>query len=189
MTRSFQRSFLVLNGLVQSSEPSTSPLALRSDGGSHTPADSAEKRHRILRALREQLERHPAMTDAHGIPEGQYAEVQADVDPAYFGREAAHATVRVTWHPNPTFSSRDRVEDRNRTSITANFAFHYSESSGFDCGWHLEPNPHISGHLHYQERTDSSEDYSYEEFTLNATSAVGVLWEVLDTLESRLRTE
>ena len=154
MTRLFQRSFLVfIDGLLQRSEPSTSPLVLRSDGGSPNPADSAAKRHRILRALWEQLERHPAMRNAYGIPEGQYAELRAAVDPTYIGREAEHATVRVTWQPNPSFSSRDSIEDRNRTSITANFAIHCSESSGFDCGWHLEPNLHVNGYLHYQERT------------------------------------
>ncbi|WP_458190349.1 hypothetical protein [Haladaptatus sp. NG-WS-4] len=164
-----------------------SRFPLRSDGGSPNPDEAAEKRHRILRALREQLDHHPAITNAHGIPDGYYAEVQADVDPRYFGRSANDATLRVTWHPNPTFPPRTGLEDRERTSLTANFAFHYSESSGFDCGWHLEPNPHVSGHLHFQERESSDEDYVYDEFTLTATSVVGVLWEVLDALEARLR--
>jgi hypothetical protein len=166
---------------------SESLLRLRPDGGSHNPHESAEKRHRILRALREQLDRHPAITNAHGIPDGYYAEVRAEVDPRYFGRDADTATFRVTWHPNPTFPPGTGLEDRERTSLTANFAFHYSESSGFDCGWHLEPNPHVSGHLHFQERESSDEDYVYDEFTLTATSVVGVLWEVLDALEARLR--
>ncbi|WP_266080686.1 hypothetical protein [Haladaptatus caseinilyticus] len=166
-----------------------SRLPLRSDGGSHNPDESAEKRHRILRALREQLDHHPAIANAHGIPDGYYAEVRTDIDPRYFGHDADTATFRVTWHPNPTFPPRTSLEDRKRTSLTANFAFHYSESSGFDCGWHLEPNPHVSGHLHSQERESPDENYVYDEFTLTATSVVGVLWEVLDALEARLREE
>jgi hypothetical protein len=65
--------------------------------------------------------------------------------------------------------------------------YDYSESSGFDCGWHLEPNPQVSRHLHSQERESPDETYAYDEFTLTATSVVGVLWEVLDSLETRLR--
>ncbi|WP_227379104.1 hypothetical protein [Haladaptatus halobius] len=168
-------------------EARESPLEPRPDGGSRTENESAEKRHRILRVLREQLARHPATTNAHGIPDGFYAEVQAEVDPEYFERDADQATLRVTWQPNPAFPPGTGLEDRKRTSLTANFAFHYSESSGFDWGWHLEPNPHVSGHLHAQERETPDENYAYYEFTLNATSAVGVLWEVLDALEARLR--
>lgn len=187
MTGSSERSFLVpVHRRVYTADSWIPSARLRPDGGSRTADESAAKRHRILRALREQLERYPAITNAQGIPEGQYAEVRAEIDPAYIGRTADHATVRVTWHPNPTEVS---VENRKRTSVAANFTFHYSESSGFDCGWHLEPNPHVSGHLHYQERRSPDDEYSYEEFTLNATSAVGVLWEVLDALESRLRAE
>ncbi|WP_458210571.1 hypothetical protein [Haladaptatus sp. NG-SE-30] len=162
-------------------------MRLRPDGGPPTPNESAEKRHRILRALREQLDRHPAITNAYGIPDGYYAEVRATIDPEYFGRDADQAMLRVSWQPNPTFPPGTGLEDRKRTSLSANFAFHYSESSGFDCGWHLEPNPHVSGHLHTQERETPDENYAYYEFTLNATSAVGVLWEVLDALEARLR--
>ncbi len=164
-----------------------SALPLRPDGGSRNENESAEKRHRILRTLREQLDRHPAITNARGIPEGLYAEVRAEMNPRYFGRDGDDATFRVTWHPNPTFPPGTGLEDRERTSLTANFAFHYSESTGFDCGWHLEPNPHVSGHLHSQERDTPDEDYTYHECTLTADSVVGVLWEVLDALESRLR--
>lgn len=190
MTGSPKRAFLLsIVRVVHTSESRLSLHSLRSDGGSPTVDESAEKRHRILRTLREQLQRHPAITTAQGIPEGHYAEVSAEIDPTYMGREAAHAIFRITWVPNPTFPPGTSIEDRKRTSVTANFVFHYSESSGFDCGWHLEPNPHVNGHLHYQERDDSSEDYSYNEFTLNATSVVGVLWEILDALESRLGDE
>lgn len=115
--------------------------------------------------------------------------MQAEIDTSYIGREAACATVRMTWQLDPTFPPGAGIEGRERTSLTANFAFQYSESSGFDWGWHLEPNPHVSGHLHYQERDAPDGEYSCREFTLTATSAVGVLWEVLDALDARLREE
>lgn len=170
-------------------EATVAPPALRSDGGSRDTTENVEKRHRILRTLCEQLERHPAIVNAQGIPEGKFAEVRAEIDTASIGREAARATVRVTWHPTPTFPPGISIEDRERTSRTVNFAFHYSESSGFDCGWHLEPNPHVSGHLHYQERDAPDAEYSHQEFTLTAASPVGVLWELLDALDARLRDE
>lgn len=190
MTDSSKREFLALiNQPVRASDlrKSVQVHALYPDGGSHTADETAEKRHRVLRTLREQLERHPAITNAHGIPEGHYGEVRAEVDPTYMGREADHATLRVTWYPDPTFPPETTSEDRKRTSVTANFVFHYSEPSGFDCGWHLEPNPHVTGHLHYQERESPDDDYVYDKFTLTVTSAVGILWEVLAALESRLR--
>lgn len=164
-----------------------SPVRLSlTDGGSETPRESSEKRHRILRMLRAQLERHPAVIQARGIPEGNYAQIDADLNPLYFGRDASEAILRVSWQPNPTFPPGTSLDDRRRTLLTANFVFHYSESTGFDCGFHLEPNPHVAGHLHYQERDSSDAVYSYEEFELDAAVPVGVLWEVIDALEARL---
>lgn len=156
---------------------------LRTDGG----RQGDETRHRILRSLREQLQRHPAIVDAKGIPEGRYAEIEGTAKPAYFDRDADSAMIRIAWQPTPTFPPNTGIEERRRTSLTANFAFHYSESTGFDCGWHLEPNPHVDGHLHYQVRDGASEEYSYEPFSVAAGSPVGVLWEILDALEARLR--
>jgi hypothetical protein len=159
---------------------------VRPDGGTDTSREDRERRHRILRSLRGQLELHPAVVSARGIPEGNYAEIEANLDPLYFGRDAAEASLRITWQPNPTVPPGTSLEDRQRTSLTANFVFHYSESTGFDCGYHLEPNPHVTGHLHYQERDAPEEDYTYDTFTFTASSPVGVLWELLDALETRL---
>ncbi|WP_435102498.1 hypothetical protein [Halarchaeum sp. P4] len=161
----------------------------RPDGGRDTSQVDVEKRHRILRSVREQLERHPAIVAARESPDGHYAEVTADIDPAHFGRDAASASLRVTWQPDPRFPPGTSLEDRRRTSLTSNFKIHYQESSGFDCGVHLEPNPHVEGHLHYQERLSSDIEYDYAEATLEATSPVGVLWEVLEELADRLHGE
>ncbi|AHG05682.1 hypothetical protein HALDL1_00700 (plasmid) [Halobacterium sp. DL1] len=159
---------------------------VRADGGTDTSREDRERRHRILRSLRGQLERHPAVVSARGMPEGNYAEIEADLDPLYFGRDADTSSLRITWHPNPAFPPETGLEDRQRTSLAANFVFHYRESTGFDCGYHLEPNPHATGHLHYQERDAPEEAYAYNAFTLTASSPVGVLWELLDALETRL---
>jgi len=114
---------------------------VRADGGTDTSREDRERRHRILRSLRGQLERHPAVVSARGMPEGNYAEIEADLDPLYFGRDADTSSLRITWHPNPAFPPETGLEDRQRTSLAANFVFHYRESTGFDCGYHLEPNP------------------------------------------------
>lgn len=157
------------------------------DGGWESTQEAVEKRHRILRSLREQLERHPAVSSAWGSPDGQYAELEADVDPVQFGRDSESASLRVTWHPNPHVPPETSLDDRRRTALTSNFKIHYSESSGFDCGVHLEPNPHVDGHLHYQERASPTDEYDYDAVSLTATAPVGVLWESLEIIADRLR--
>lgn len=159
----------------------------RPDGGWESRQEDVEKRHRILRSLREQLEHHPAIISAWGSPDGQYAELAADVDPAQFGRDGESASLRVTWQPNPHLPPEASLDDRRRTSLTSNFKIHYSESSGFDCGVHLEPNPHVDGHLHYQERASPTDGYDHDEVSLAATAPVGVLWEALEIISDRLQ--
>ena len=159
----------------------------RADGGWESTQEAVEKRHRILRLLREQLELHPAISSAWGSPDGQYAEVEADVDPAHFGRDVESASLRVTWQPDPHIPPDTSLDDRRRTALTSNFTIHYSESSGFDCGVHLEPNPHVDGHLHYQERAAPTDEYEYDDLSLAATAPVGVLWEALEIVADRLQ--
>lgn len=159
----------------------------RADGG-REPSQDVEKRHRILRSLRDELERYPGVVHARGVPEGQYAEVEADMEPTYFGRESEQASLRVTWQPTPRFPPGVSLDDRVRTDLTSNFTVHYHESSGFECGVHLEANPHVEGHLHYQERATPDVAYTYEEVRLDASSPVGVLWEVLELLSDGLES-
>jgi hypothetical protein len=159
----------------------------RPDGGWESPQEAVEKRHRILRSLREQLEHHPAINSAWGSPDGQYAEIEADVDPAQLGRDGESASLRVTWQPNPHLPPETSLDDRRRTSLISNFKIHYSEAAGFDCGVHLEPNPHVNGHLHYQERASPTDEYDYDEVSLVATAPVGVLWEALELIADRLQ--
>lgn len=141
------------------------------DGGRDPSDDRGQLRHRILRELRHELERHPAVREVRGSPDGTFRELRAVLDPAVLGRDADRATLRVAWWPGP-----DEPE----------FAFHYSDDTGFDCGWHREPNPHVEGATHYQERRSPDEEYTYEAVSLGAATPPRTLWVVLERLEARL---
>jgi hypothetical protein len=134
------------------------------DGGS----PFANDRHRILRAVIDALRRHPVVTDARGQPPSTFTEVSATLAPRRWGHDATDATLRVTWQP------LDPPE----------FAFHYSEG-GFDCGWHREPNPHVDGDDHYQERV-GDEAYRYEPVSFEGETAPELTWEIMERLRQRL---
>ena len=162
--------------------------SVRSDGGTTSGRD----RHRILRELRGELMRHPAVLSVEGEPPSEYRELQATLDPAWFGRSGETASLRITWIPDPSPGPEesDRTSDAwTRTPIQAYYTFHYSESSGFDCGFHCEPNPHIDGLLHFQEREDVDDPYTHEPLSFDAQSVSGLLWEMMDALANRLDTE
>jgi hypothetical protein len=135
------------------------------------------------------LARHPAVRYVAGEPPGEYRELRARLDPSWFGRPAASASLRVTWIPNPSPGpeASDRTNDTwIRTPIQAYYIFHYSESDGLDCGFHCEPNPHVDGLLHYQERDDADSAYTFQPVSLDARSVSGLLWELMDALADRL---
>ncbi len=142
------------------------------DGGRDPSRDLGRERHRILRELRHELERHPAVEVVRGVPDGTFRELRADLDPSAFDREAESVFFQVSWWPAPA---------------DPEFAFHYSESTGFDCGWHREPNPHVEGKTHYQERRHPDDDYEYEAVSLPTRVPSRLLWIVLDRLSGRLR--
>ncbi len=157
------------------------PRRNRSDGGTNSGPD----RHRILRELRGELTRHPAVRSVEGEPPEEYRELRATLDPSWFGRGAATASLRVTWipEPSPGPEASDRANDTwMRTPIRAYYTLHYSESDGLDCGFHCEPNPHVDGLLHYQKRGDENDTYSYEPVSFDARSVAGLLWEMMDAL-------
>jgi len=144
--------------------------AVATDGGD--PDDLGRKRHRILRELQRELERHPAVRRVTGDPDGAYRELRATIDTDVLGTDADGATLRVAWWPDP-----DDPE----------YAFHYSDDTGFDCGWHREPNPHVDGTLHYQERPSPEDAYEYEPVSFSADTPPRILWTVLDRLSDRIR--
>lgn len=141
------------------------------DGGRDSSRRLGQERHRILRELRHELDRHPAVEVVRGVPDEEFRELRADLEPSAFERDAEHASLRISWWPGP--------EDPE-------FAFHYSESSGFDCGWHREPNPHVEGKTHYQERSGPHEAYEYEPVSLSTTVPSRLVWSILDRLSGRL---
>ncbi|WP_196219587.1 hypothetical protein [Halorubrum sp. BV1] len=140
------------------------------DGG----YDPGQASHTILLELRRTIERHPAVQHAGGEPPGQFIRVVATLDPAILGSNADEATLTLRWYAGEA------------ADADPEFAFHYSESSGFDCGWHHEPNPHVAGRTHYQERLSPGDEYEYEAVSFNSLRPVPLLWEILDRLEARL---
>ena len=158
---------------------------VRADGG----IDPGRDRHQMLRELRGELARHPAVRSVEGEPLNESRELQAILDPSWFGRRAETASLRVTLIPDP--SPDPEVSDRAndvwmRTPIQAYYTLHYSEPDDLDCGFHCEPNPHVDGLLHYQERDDTDDAYTYEPASFGARSVTGLLWEMMDALADRL---
>lgn len=149
----------------------TGRLPTAPDGGGDPPRNLGQERHRILRELRRELRRHPAVESVRGLPNGKFRELRAEVDPAAFDREADSASLRVSWWPAPD---------------EPDYVFHYSERSGFDCGWHREANPHVDGKLHYQERSEPDDEYEYEAVSMPTGVPTRLCWVVLDRLAERL---
>jgi hypothetical protein len=129
----------------------------------------------VLLELRRSVGRHPGVSEARGHPPGQFTRVRADLDPDVFGGSASSGTLTIRWFVGESQSARPE------------FSFHYSEEDGFDCGWHYEPNPHVSGWAHYQERESASEAYDYQRVSFGSTQPVRVLWEVLERLEETIQ--
>lgn len=141
------------------------------DGG----YDSGEASHAVLLELRRAMTRHPGVVEARGHPPGQFTRIRADVDPGVFGGAASSGVVTVRW-----FAGEHR-EPRPE------FAFHYRDEGGFDCGWHHEENPHVDGWAHYQERDGTDDEYTYASVSFESTEPVRVLWAVFDRLEKTLQ--
>lgn len=142
------------------------------DGGGYDPGEAS---HAVLLGLRRTVERHPAVLRAGGDPPGQFTRAQADLDPRILGANAEEGTLTIRWYSGVT--PDDPPE----------FAFHYS-GSGFGSGWYNEPNPHVEGWAHYQEREVADDDYTYERTSFASDRPVRILWDVLERLHGRLDT-
>lgn len=136
--------------------------------------DSAEASHRALRGIRRELERHPGVSTAQGFPPDVHNHVVAEVASDRLGRNADDATLTVRWFAGETLDARPE------------FSFHYSDGTGLDFGWHYEPNPHVEGWGHFQERSNPESEYSYEPHTFFTTNPTRVVWEVLSLLSTEL---
>lgn len=125
-------------------------------------------RHRILREIALELNRHPIVVEAYRYPPSTFTEVRATLVPTRWAIAVQTALLSVTWYP------LDPPE----------FVFHYSDET-FDCGWHHEPNPHVDGLAHYQEKADT-DSYTYEKIEFQGRTPTQLVWEVMDRLHSKL---
>ena len=140
------------------------------DGG----YDPGRASHTVLLELRRTVKQHPAVQHASGEPSGQFTRVTVMLVPSILGREVEEATLTIRWYTGESANSDPE------------FAFHYSDSSGFDCGWHYEPNPHVDGWGHFQERESADDEYRYETITFGSLQPIPLLWEIFDRLDDRL---
>lgn len=99
--------------------------------------------------------------------------MRADVEPSHIGATAPSGTLTVRW-----FAGEPTDEIR--------FTFHYSDESGFDCGWHHHEQNHVDGLGHYQKRESEEQEYTYEPFQFGSKEPSRVVWEVLDELQTVL---
>ncbi len=141
-----------------------------SDGGYH----AGEASHTVLLELRRSITRHPGVTAARGDPPDLFTRVHADVDPRVFGGTSEKGQLSIRWFAGA--SQEDPPQ----------FSFHYSENSGFDCGWHHEPNSHVEGWAHYQARESAAASYECQSVEFASLQAVRVMWDVLEQLEEIL---
>ncbi|WP_290819553.1 hypothetical protein [Halovivax sp.] len=141
------------------------------------PADSsydpAEASHRALRGIQRELERHPAIDSVRGFPSGEYTRVVARVATDRLDVAGDDATLTVRWFAG---ESPDAPPE---------FSFHYSDETG-DFGWHHEPNPHVDGWGHFQDRAVDENDYAYEPHGFSSNNPTRVVWEVTSLLMERL---
>lgn len=143
------------------------------DGGGYDPGQAS---HAALLEIRRALGRHPAVLDAYADPPALFTQVRAYLDPRVLGGTSESGSLTVRWYAGES------------PEASPEFVFHYSEDSRFDCGWHHEPNPHVDGWGHYQERGGRDEEYSYEPVTFGSEIPVRVCWEVMEMLEAQLKT-
>lgn len=135
---------------------------------------SRQPAHEALRQIRAELRRHPAITNVEGLPhDSLYTQLRADVEPLRIGIDTPDGTLTVRWFVG-------EPDDPPR------FTFHYSDDSGFDCGWHHHEQAHVDGWGHFQERQSDGDEYEYEAFRFGSKEPSRVVWEVLDDLQSVL---
>lgn len=135
--------------------------------------DPAEASHLALRGIVRELRRHPAISTARGFPAGEFSQVVATVSADRVAADGEAPTLTVRWFAGSSPEARPE------------FSFHYSDDSR-DFGWHHEPNPHVDGWGHFQERTAGA-NYSYDAYEFASTNPTRVVWEVLDVLTAKLQ--
>lgn len=140
--------------------------------GSYDPAEAS---HRALRSIREELRRHPVVSEVRGFPDGELTEVVAELEPERWGIDRHSATLTVRW-----FAGED-------PSARPEFSFHYSDDE-VDFGWHHHEQEHVDGWGHVQERTGESA-YAYEPQTFPSHNPARLVWEIMALLSAKLEAE
>lgn len=143
-------------------------------GRSENPPDNQRGRQRrlIQSRLHENLGKIPGIASVRyeDIGSGIANQVRGDIDTRIFADgliSADEAYVQVNWWPQP----------KDEPSW---FQIHYTESSGFDCGWHRHVDDHVDGLDHYQQRESPEEEYQYRAVKFEAENPIGNLCEVVD---------
>lgn len=143
--------------------------------GSPGSYDPAEASHRALRAIQQELERHPIVTAVHGFPAGEFAQLVAQLEPERWGTDRDDATLTVRWFAGETPNARPE------------FSFHYSDGQT-DFGWHYHEQEHVGGWGHFQEQTGNS-GYAYDAPEFPSQNPAQLTWEVMSHLASKLKSD
>lgn len=136
---------------------------------------SSDASHRALRAIQQELERHPIVTDVQGFPEGEFTELRANLAPERWGTGRDNATVTVRWFAGETRDARPEFE------------FQYSDGQA-DLGWHHHEQDHVDGWGHFQKRTGDA-GYTYEPHTFHTQNPAQLVWEVMSHLSSEMKSK
>lgn len=137
------------------------------------------RRNRSLSIVKENLKKVPCVDVVEWVPTriGVDLQLRATIDCQIFadGRVTADDVyISVNWWPQPDDG-------------LAHFKYHYVESSGYNCGWHRQPNDHVDGLDHFQESEGDEDGYRYEPISFDFDNPVGLTWEIAgDRLESRI---
>lgn len=100
--------------------------------------------------------------------------VELESEPTVPGGSASEGAVTIRWF---TGESTDDIPE---------CSFHYTDETGFDCGWHHASNPHVEDRSPYQERQSAEAAYEYQSVSFESTQPVRVTWEILERLEAVL---
>lgn len=129
-------------------------------------------RNRIQNRVFENLKRIPGIIEVRWETSGTGIghQIRGDVETRMFANGCIptdDAYLQVNWWPQS-------AGDDNW------FQIHYTDATGFDCGWHRQKNDHVDGLDHYQERDNPDADYEYEPVAFDAENPIGILWETVD---------
>lgn len=140
--------------------------------GSYDPADAS---HRALRAIQQELERHPIVTTVQGFPAGEFTQLVAYLEPERWGTDRESAALTVRWFAGETPDARPE------------FSFHYSDGQT-DFGWHHHEQEHIDGWGHFQKQTNDA-GCVYESHSFPSQIPAQLTWEIMSGLASKLQSE